>query len=92
MELAVFAPGPDRAFEIGRVDHDADEPVFARRVVRGPHFERHLMIRAEIDRLHVAPRAQVPEMQAMPVFVREQILGHDPFSNCGGSAHSLDTM
>lgn len=79
MELAAFAPPrPDRAFEIGRVDHDADEPVFARRVVRGPHFERHLVLRAEIDRLHVATRAQVPEMQPVPVFVREQVLGHDP--------------
>ncbi len=78
MELAAFAPpGPDRAFEIRRVDHDADEPVFAHRVVRGPHLERHLVMRAEIDRLHVAPRAQVPEMQPVPVLVREQVLGDD---------------
>ncbi len=79
MELAAFAPpGPDRAFEIGRIDHDADESVFAHRVVRGPHLERHLVLRAEIDRLHVAPRAQVPEMQPVPVLVREQILRDDP--------------
>ncbi len=78
MELAVLTPpGPDRAFEVGRVDHDADEPVFARRVVRGPYLQRHLVLRAEIDRLHVAPRAQVPEMQPVPVLVREQVLGDD---------------
>lgn len=78
VEPAVFAPpGPDRAFECGRIDHDADEPILARGIVRRPHFECHLVLRAEVDRLHVATRAQVPEVQTVTVAVGEQVFRHD---------------
>ena len=79
VELAALAPpGPDRAFEVGGVDHDAEEAVFANRIVRGPHFQRHLMVGAEIDGLHVSPGPQIPEVDPMAIFVGEQILRHDP--------------
>src|SRR6516164_11703845 len=40
----------------------------------GTHFERHLVIGAEIDGLDVAPRAQIPEMKGVAVFIRQQVL------------------
>ena len=45
--------------------------------MRRAYFERHLVIGAEIDRLHVAPRAQIPEMEMVAVFVREQVFRND---------------
>ena len=79
VELAAFAPpGPDRAFEVRGVDHNAQEPVFANGIVRGPHLERHLVVGSEIDRLDVAAGAEVPEVDPMAILVREQILRHDP--------------
>ena len=89
---AVAPPGPDRAFEIRAVDHDAQEPVLAYRIVRGSHLERHLMVGAKIDRLDVAPGPEIPEVDPMAILVREQILRHDPVLDCGGNPHSLDTM
>src|ERR1700733_5136348 len=78
MELAVLAPPrPNRAFKIGCVNDDTQKTVFADRVMRRADFERHLVIGAEIDRLHVAPRAQLPEMEMVAVFVREQVFRND---------------
>ena len=79
VELAALAPpGPDRAFEVGGVDHDAEEAVLANRIVRRPHLQRHLMIGAEIDGLDVFSGPQIPEVDPMAILVREQILRHDP--------------
>ena len=75
--FAVTPPGPDRTFEIGRVDDNAEEAVFAGGIVCGTHFEGHLVIGAEIDRLNVAARSQVPEVNAVAVLVREQVFGND---------------
>ncbi len=36
------------------------------------------MIRAEIDRLDVAPGPKIPKVNVMPILAREQVLGHDP--------------
>jgi hypothetical protein len=56
MEFSTVAPpGPDRGFQVGRVDHDADEAVLANRIVGGSHLQRHLMVGAEVDGLHVSP-------------------------------------
>ena len=60
--------------------------------MRRADLKRHLVIGAEIDRLHIAPRPQIPEVEMVAVFVREQVFGTIPFSNCGGSPHSLDTI
>ena len=46
--------------------------------MRGTYLQRHLMVGAEVDRLDVSPRPQIPEMDPMAVFVRQQILWHDP--------------
>jgi hypothetical protein len=35
------------------------------------------MVGTKIDRLDVAPRPEIPEVDAMAVLVREQVLGHD---------------
>jgi len=50
------------------------------------------MIGAEVDGLHVAAFAQIPEMQLVAYLLASKSSGTMPFSNCGGSAHSLDTM
>jgi len=46
--------------------------------MRGPHLERHLVIGAEVDRLHVAPSAKIPEMEAMAVLIAEQVFRDNP--------------
>src|SRR6202047_11555 len=79
VKLAALAPpGPDRPFEVGGVDHDTQEAVLANRIVSGPHFQRHLMVGAEIDRLDVSPLPKIPEVNPMAILVGEQILRHDP--------------
>jgi hypothetical protein len=52
--------------------------VLADGIVRGPHLKRHLVIGAKIYRLDVAPSPEIPEVDPMAIFVREQILRHDP--------------
>jgi hypothetical protein len=79
VKLAALAPpGPDRAFEICGVDHDAQKAVLANGIMRGTDFQRHLVVGAEIDRLDIAAIPQVPEMDPVAVFVREEIRRHDP--------------
>jgi hypothetical protein len=79
VELAALAPpGPDRSFEVRCVDHDAQEAVLANGIVRRAHLQPHLMVGAEIDRLDVSTGPKIPEMDAMAILVREQILRHDP--------------
>ena len=46
--------------------------------MRWADLQRHLMVGAEVNRLHVAPSPEIPEMDPMPILVREQILRHDP--------------
>src|SRR4030088_3555911 len=36
------------------------------------------MVGAEIDRLHVSPGPEIPEMDPMAILVRQEILRHDP--------------
>src|ERR1700730_1215077 len=67
-----------RAFEVRAVDHDAQEPVLAYWIVRGPHLKRHVVIGAKIYCLDVAPSPEIPEVDPMAILVREQILRHDP--------------
>jgi hypothetical protein len=55
--LVKAPPGPDRTFEVRCVDYDAEEAMLPRGIVGRPHLERHLMIGAEIDGLHVAAAA-----------------------------------
>ena len=45
--------------------------------MRGANFQRHLVVGAEVDGLDVAPGPQIPEVDAVAVFVRQQILRHD---------------
>src|SRR5579863_548292 len=46
--------------------------------MRRADFERHLVIGAEIDRLHIAPGPQIPEVEVVAVLVREQVFRNDP--------------
>ena len=59
------------------------KPYSLHRIVRGTNLERHLMIGAEIDGLDVAPRSQIPEMDAMAIFVGQQVLWHDAVLELG---------
>ena len=47
------------------------KPSLAHRVVRGPDFQRHLVIGSEIDRLDIASGPEIPEVDAMAILVRE---------------------
>ena len=73
--VAVAIPGPDRGRQILEADHGIDETVGLGRVVRRPELEHELILRPEIDLLHMLALVQIPEMQAPPVFCPEQNLG-----------------
>ncbi len=78
VELTVLPPPrPDRALEVGGVDDDAAEAVLTGRVVGWPHLQGHLVILTEVDGLHVASTAQIPEVEAVTVLVAEQVFGDD---------------
>jgi hypothetical protein len=84
VELAVFAPpSPDRAFEVCGVDHDAQEPVLAYRIVRGSHLERHLVVRAKIDRLDVVPGPEIPKVDPMAILSGS----HRPANSAAGGGN-----
>jgi hypothetical protein len=79
VKLAAFTPpGPDRAFEVRCVNHDAQKPVLANGIVRGTHLKRHLVVGTKIDRLDIAPGAKIPKMNPMTILVGEQIFRDDP--------------
>jgi hypothetical protein len=87
MERAVLAPPrPDRAFEIGGVSDHPGEPVLLDRVMGRTDLEHHLMIGAEVNGLHVPAFAQVPEMQPVSIFVRQQVSGHNAVLELGRQA------
>src|SRR5262249_15074468 len=74
-EFAALAPpGPDRAFKVCGVDHDAAEAVLSDGIMRRAYLEQHLMVGAEVDCLHVAPGPEIPEVDPMAILVREQVL------------------
>jgi hypothetical protein len=60
-------PGLDRAFQVCGVDHDAEEAVLSDGIMRRPHLERHLVVGAEVDRLHAGPSPEIPEVDPMAV-------------------------
>ena len=45
--------------------------------MRRPHLEYHLVVSAEVDRLHVAPSPEIPEMDPVTVLIRKQVLWDD---------------
>jgi hypothetical protein len=45
--------------------------------VRRAHFENHLVLLAEVERLNVAPLAQIPNMHLMTVSALQEFLGND---------------
>jgi hypothetical protein len=51
--------------------------VLAHRIMRPADLKRHLVIGAEIDRLHIAPCTQIPEVEMVAVLVREQVSARD---------------
>ena len=72
MEFAVLPPpGPDRAFEVCAVDHDAAEAELSDGIMCRAHLEQHLVISPEVDCLDVAPGPQIPEVDSMAILVRK---------------------
>jgi hypothetical protein len=51
--------------------------VFARRIMRGADFERHLVL-APRSIVCTLRRARIPEMEMVAVFVGEQVFRNDP--------------
>jgi hypothetical protein len=93
VELAAFAPPrPDRAFEVGCVDDDTEKAVLADRIVSRAYLERHLMVGTKVDGLDVARWRRSQKWTRCPYLLESRSSGTMPFSNCGGSAHSLETM
>ncbi len=70
-------PQPDRRRQVGGRGDDADEPVALVRVVRRAQLEHHLVLRAEVDLLHVLARGEVPDVQLVAVLVAEQQLADE---------------
>ena len=78
LAFVLAVPEEDRGGEVGQADDGVDEAVGLGRVVRRAQLERDLMLLAQVERLHVAPLAQVPEVQAVAVLAVEQQLGLHP--------------
>src|SRR5262245_33036067 len=53
-------PEPNRSTQVFERDDDTGESICPGRVVRGAHLENHLLLRAKVKRLKVAPLAQIP--------------------------------
>ena len=83
LECAVIIapPGEDRTLKVGGVYDNPAEPVLFDRVMGRADFQCHLVVFTQINRLDIGPVAQVPEMDAVTVFVRKQVFGHYPVSN-----------
>src|SRR5579883_490294 len=74
---ALSPPSPDRGLEVGRIDDNADESIFPYGIMSRANLERHLMVGAEIDSLHMASSPQIPEMDAVTIFVGKQVLRNE---------------
>ena len=59
-------------------DHRPGESVGLPRIVRRPELQEHLVLGSDVDRRVEPALSEVPEMKPVAVFVREQVLGHDP--------------
>ena len=92
VELAAFAPpgpnGPSRFVSTTT----PRKPYSRTGSCAGRTLQRHLMVGAEIDRLDVAPGPQIPKVDVVAMLFASRSSGTIPFSNCGGSPHSLVTM
>src|ERR687891_1033941 len=60
--LAVPMPDPDRRRQVLEAQDAVDEAIGLRRVVRRAQLEDELVVRAEVDLLHVPAPGQVPEV------------------------------
>ena len=62
------------------------KPYALRRIVRRAQFQHHLLLGPKIQRLQMAPPAQVPEVQSMAVLPPSRSVGFDavlrPCSAC----------
>ena len=72
------APPPHRGGQVVGADHHADEAPGLLGVVRRAQLKDHLVLLAEVDRLQVLARRQVPEVQCVPVLAAQQQFGVDP--------------
>src|SRR6266567_8351115 len=68
-------PEPDRCGQILERNNDAGEAVRFGWVVRRTHFEDHLLLLAQIERLDMAAAAQVPDVHLMAIFAAEEQVG-----------------
>ena len=67
-------PQPHGGRQVGGRGDDADEAVALVRVVRRAQLEHHLVLRPEVDLLHVPARREVPDVELVAVLVAEQQL------------------
>src|SRR6266699_5511740 len=65
-------PEPDGGGQILERNNNTYEAVRLSRVVGGTHFEDHLLLLAQVERLHMAAAAQVPNVHLMSVFAAEK--------------------
>lgn len=70
-------PKPDRGTQILQRNHYTNEPVGFPWIMSRPHLEDHLLLLAQIKRLHVTPLAQVPDVQVVSVSALKELFRHD---------------
>ncbi len=80
--LAVLAtvlaiPHPDGGRKVFQGDDHADESEGLLGIVRGPKFEHHLLLRAQVNFLQMAALVQIPDVQFVAVLSGQQQLRVD---------------
>jgi hypothetical protein len=79
-------PEPHGGGEILQGEDHPGEPVGLRRIVGRSELQDHLMLRPQIQALHVAPPTQIPDVQAMAVAPVEEGLHIHPLLHHAGRA------
>ena len=72
--LAVPVPQENRTRQVFGAYDNAAKTVVSGRVVRRPQFQRHLMLRAQINNLLVRSTPHVPEVDAVAVILRHYVI------------------
>src|SRR5271165_4236208 len=82
-------PEPNRGAQILERDDDTRKSICLGGVVRGAHFENHLVLLAKLERLNVASLAQIPNMRLMTISALQEFFGNDAVFDLVGRAPSL---
>ena len=79
-------PEPNRGAQILERDDDTRKSISLRRIMRRAHLEDHLVLLAKVERLNVAPLAQIPNMHLMAVSALQEFFGNDAVLDLVGRA------